>query len=122
MTKRVLRTTWKRWTGKHNFERRYKIVLSAEHRIEDPSQCCNYRWPSARYVDISRYSHFKNRDLENVDQDNDVQHSHAIRWQIPDCYLMAIVTFALSLTIDEIFVKYENANTFTLKMKVKVKE
>ena len=43
--------------------------------------------------------------------------SGAVRWQIHD-NLMTIVTFALSLTIYEIFAKQEKMPSFTLKMKV----
>ena len=67
-----------------------------------------------------RYSHFKIRDLENVDQGHVVKHS---QWyhSLANTYLMAIVMFGQSLTICEIFPNQEkNAKSFTLKMKVKV--
>ena len=43
--------------------------------------------------------------------------SGAVRWSVRD-NLMTIVTFALSLTIYEIFAKQEKIPNFTLKMKV----
>ena len=36
-------------------------------------------------------------------------------------YLMAIVMFALSLTVCDIFANQEYANNFTMKMEIKVK-
>ena len=57
----------------------------------------HFRWLSP----LSRYSHFRNHNLENVGQGHDVRRSQ----QIPDFLSdgKAIVMFALSLSVYEIF-------------------
>ena len=44
------------------------------HRIENPLEFCDYLFPCARSVDITRYLQLKFRDLENVSEGSNVQH------------------------------------------------
>ena len=66
-----------------------------------------YKFISERFSlapsQFSRYLHFEFSDLENVCQSQDVQHSQWRHSTADDSYLTAIVMFALSLTIYEIF-------------------
>ena len=82
LTIRVFHFTWKSKKGSKCFWWKNKHVLSPAHRIESLSEHCDYLQPFARYVDISRYSHLKMCDLENLGQGHDVQHSqwrHSIK-------------------------------------------